>query len=136
METHVKTILQSMVNANQNAKKGRKRKPGAILTFTNLIKHQIATKDIVTCGLFSILPKNIAIKINDKKEFDLLTHDEIKIICDVILKNTNNNKCFIYLTENGKNKLTYISNNPDSYNKKLLDIRTIFNTQERQMILG
>jgi len=136
METQVKSILQSMVNANQNAKKGRKKKPGATLTFISLIKKQLLSKDIVTCGVFSLLPGDAAVKINDKKEFDTLTHEEIKIICDVILKNTNNKNCFIYLTEDGKNNLQNIRKNPELYNKRLLDLRNIFNTQERQMVLG
>ena len=108
METQVKTILQSMVNANQNSKKGRKRKPGATLTFISLIKKQLLSKDIVTCGVFSLLPGDIAVKINNKKEFDTLTHEEIKLICDVILRNINNKNCFIYLTEDGKNNIQNI----------------------------
>lgn len=136
MENQIKTILQSMVNANQNEKKGRKRKPAAVLTFTNLIKKQLLSKDIVTCGVFSLLPSGIAYKIHDKSNFDKLTFNEIKTICDVILKNTNNKNCFIYLTEDGLNNLQTISKDPTLYNKKLLDVRNIFNTQERQMLLG
>jgi len=133
-ETKIMTIFKKL---NTGDSKGRKLKPGAKLPFAKTIESQLNGKNnnIVTAGVFALLPADIAKKIHDKKLVDDLSYNEIQLICGVILLNRNNNNCFVHLTETGELLLKNLILDPTLYNKKTLMLRNIFITQERQLVL-
>ena len=125
-------IVQKMYNKKQA--KGRKLKPKNKLTLVNLAMVQVSTKTIATLGLFSKLPPDIVQKIHDKNEYKTLTLKEYTYIADVILKTsqTKSNSYISHVTIEGVKILEDVKNG----NIKNFKVRSVFNTQERQLLLG
>ena len=125
-------IVQKMYNKKQS--KGRKLKPKNKLTLIKLIMDQLATKSITTIGLFSQLPPDIVRKIHDKKDYKTLTQDEYACIADLILSASKkkSNSYISHVTPNGMEILETVKNG----NIKNFKVRSVFNTQERQLLLG
>lgn len=122
-EIKVKNIIDKLYNRKQS--KGRKLKPGNKQALQNMINAQCNSKPIITLGVYQMLPKDIAAKIHDKKLSDTLSEKEKKTILDIIKEKKNNPDCFIRIRD--KNVF-------EDHSK--LNFRTIFNTQERQLIMG
>jgi hypothetical protein len=126
------SIIQKMYNTKQA--KGRKLKPKNKLTLVELIMVQIPTKPITVLGVFSKLPVDIAKKIHDKNEYKNLTLGEYVIISDTILESSKklSNSYISHVNDEG----IKILENLKTGSIKNFKVRSVFNTQERQLVLG
>ena len=127
-------ILQRLINSKKS--KGRKPKPGSKDTFVKLIKKQMCSKQIVTCGIFQLLPRDVSEKIHNKQLISTLTKEDIFNIFNLISKNKENKKCFVFLTNEGEKMIDEFVKKPELFNTATVNLRTMFNTQERQLVLG
>lgn len=95
------------------------------------------SKEVATLGLFRYIPGEIQRKIHDKKSCKNITVDDLKVVADLILKNINNTGVHIK-DPTGFEILDLLSKKQSlSHNQsKAFKLRTVFCTQERQLILG
>jgi hypothetical protein len=126
------SIIQKMYNTKQA--KGRKLKPKNKLTLFKLIMVQLSTKPITVLGIFSKLPVELAKKIHDKNEYKNLTLGDYVFISNIILKYSKklSNSCISHVTPEGVRILEDLKIG----NIRFFKVRSIFNTQERQLVLG
>lgn len=127
----MEVITQVAKNLYSGTSKGRKVKPPNHTPLVKKIEQQINSRSpIILLGVFSLIPKDIALIINNKELYATITLEQRTKIVEVILSNINNPNCVIVLKEEG----VEILKNPGLYEN--IDFRKIFNTQERQLILG
>ena len=107
-------------------KKGRKLKPGGKVKLTTLINTQLSNdkNNIVTLGCFQFIPKSLQEKIHGKELYKRMTSKEKREVYEKIVEMESSSKCLVCI----KNK--------DSVDVDSLKFRTIFNTQERQLVIG
>jgi hypothetical protein len=131
-QEEIAAIVQKMYNTKQG--KGRKLKPKNKLSLVQLMMVQVATKQIATLNIFSKLTPDIVQKIHDKNECKNLTAKEYVYIADVILQtSTIASKSYIsHVTPAGLKILEDVKVG----NIKNFKVRYVFNTQERQLLLG
>jgi hypothetical protein len=94
-------------------------------------------KPIVTLGVFEKMPKDICMKINDKAACKKLKPEEYADIAAIIIGciQNPNVKYLVHTTDDGMMILANLVQKKE-VPECLFDVRTIFATQERQLILG
>lgn len=150
MEVEIKTNSKEHAtivvnNLYKNGSDSRQQKNG---NPDKLIEHLLKPKNISTCGIFNLLDPEDMKTIHDKSKSRLLEYPEIrKRIAKVILEYANkpdivskNTKVYCRVSEHGFKILNDIVNNTGIYKPRDLkinfNVRTIFEHQERQKILG
>lgn len=129
-EQKTKSIIDKLYSGPQS--KGRKPKPTKSKTLLDKWRKWKSSKDIATVGVFRRLG-GLCTKIHDKKQVSSLTSDEYKKIASHILHCWENpsSEYIVHLTNKGEEKLINVAKNGGK-----ISVRTIFDVQERQLIMG